>query len=261
MTAPASCLYLGQVVHRRVRPRDHLLRYRVFCLYADLDELPALDRGLRWFSYNRRGVFSFHDRDHGDGTAGGLRGWIEHHLARAGIALDGGPVRVLCYPRLLGFVFNPLSVYFCHHRSGALAAIVYEVHNTFGQRHSYLIPVADDAGAVISQACDKAFYVSPFIATAGTYRFRVVPPGERLAIAITQGDGDGPLLHASFTGSRAALDDHGLRSAFLRYPLMTLKVLAGIHWEALRLWRKGIPIADRPPPPATPVTIVGPAHA
>jgi hypothetical protein len=206
-------------------------------------------------------VFSFHDRDHGSGHDDGLRGWVEHHLARAGIALAGGAIRVLCYPRILGYVFNPLSVYFCHHRSGPLAAILYEVHNTFGQRHSYLIPVADDPGAVITQHCAKEFYVSPFIATGGTYKFHVVPPGERLAIAITQGDDDGPLLHASFTGSRTRLDDRSLRAAFVRYPLMTFKVLAGIHWEALRLWRKGVPLADRPPPPATAVTIVGAAQA
>lgn len=260
MSEPASCLYLGRVVHRRVRPRAHLLHYRVFCLYADLDEFSRLDRELRWFSHNRRGLFSFHDRDHGTGEAGGLRHWIEHHLARAGIALDGGPIRVLCYPRLLGFVFNPLTVYFCHHRSGMLAAILYEVHNTFGQRHSYLIPVGADAGAVITQRCAKEFYVSPFIATGGTYSFRVMPPAERVAIAITQGDDDGPLLHASFTATRARLDDRSLRSAFVHYPLMTLKVVAGIHWEALRLWRKGVPLADRPPPPATAVTIVAAAQ-
>ncbi len=139
--ALASCLYVGEVVHQRVRPSRHRLRYRVFSALLDLDELPQLDRRLRLFGHNRLNIFSFLDRDHGDGTGAPLRPWVEHHLERAGIELAGGAIRLLCYPRLFGYVFNPLSVYFCHRADGALAAMIYEVNNTFGERHSYLIPV------------------------------------------------------------------------------------------------------------------------
>lgn len=257
MSALASCLYLGRVVHRRLRPRVHLLSYRVFCLYADLGELAVLNARLRLFAYNRWGVFSFLERDHGSGSREGLRSWLNHHLARAGIDIGDGAVRVLCYPRLLGYVFNPLTVYYCYYYSGELAAVLYEVNNTFGQRHGYLIPVDRSEGGVILQKCAKEFYVSPFIASTGTYRFRLTQPCERLAVAITYGDGEGPLLHASFRGTRAPLDDRTLGTVFLRYPLMTLKVIGGIHLEALRLWRKGVPIAPRTPAPTAPVTIVG----
>lgn len=254
-----SCLYFGTVVHRRLRPRSHLLKYRVFNLCLDLDELPALTQRLRLFSHNRFNLFSFFDQDHGPGDGRDLRLWVEEQLQQAGITLDGGAIRIVCYPRMFGYVFNPLSVFFCHYRDGRLAAILYEVHNTFGERHSYLIPVADPTALVIHQHCEKQFYVSPFIAVAGAYQFRISPPDARLAIAISQTDDEGPLLHASFTGGRATLDDRRLLAALARYPLMTVKVIAGIHWEALRLWRKGIPLVRRPAPPANPVTIVAPA--
>jgi hypothetical protein len=249
-----SCLYFGRVVHRRLKPRPHALDYRVFSLFADLDELDRLHRRLRLFSRNRFNLFGFSDADHGTAAAG-LRSWVERQLTAAGIG-EAGAIRVLCYPRILGYVFNPLSVFFCHRPHGGLAAILYEVHNTFGQRHGYLIPVADGAAPVIRQSCEKRFYVSPFIAMEGEYSFRIVPPDETVAIAITQSDATGPLLHASFVGRRRDLTDTRLGEAFVRYPLMTAKVIGGIHWEAFRLWRKGIPLVDRPPPPEDAVTIV-----
>ncbi|TVR96738.1 MAG: DUF1365 domain-containing protein [Rhodospirillales bacterium] len=259
MTDLASALYRGVVVHQRVRPRRHRLTYRVFSLLLDLDELPRLGRALRLFAYNRFGLFSFLDRDHGPGHAAPLRPYVENQLRRAGIDLAGGAIRVLCYPRILGYVFNPLSVFFCHHRDGALAALIYEVNNTFGERHSYLIPVVDAAPGPIRQGCTKRFYVSPFNPVEGTYRFRVEPPGDRLALVINQDDAAGPVLHAAFRGERASLSDRALLAAFVRYPLMTVKVIAGIHWEAFRLWRKGLRLVDRPAPPADAVTIVTPA--
>jgi uncharacterized protein len=256
MTGVSSFLYEGRVVHQRVRPRRHRLGYRVFTLLLDLDELPALQARLRLFAYNRMGIVGFADRDHGDATGKPLRTWVEEQLRRAGIDLAGGAIRLLCYPRILGYVFNPLSVYYCHYGDGRLAALLYEVNNTFGERHSYLIPAGDAGGATIHQECDKLFYVSPFIAVDGRYRFRVTPPGPDLSIAITQVDADGPLLHAVFSGQRKPLEDRTLASALLRYPLLTLKVMGGIHWEALRLWIKGVPLIRRPSPPAEPVTIV-----
>ena len=254
----ASCLYLGDVVHQRLRPRRHEFSYRVFSMLLDLDELETLQASSRLFRLDRFGVFSFHARDHGDG-AGALKAWVERQLGENGIAVDGGPIRILCYPRLFGYVFNPLSVYFCYRRDGALTAILYEVHNTFGQRHGYLVPVEGDgegASARRRHACDKDFYVSPFIGMEARYDFHVVPPGDRVSVVIDESDADGRLLRAWFKGRRKPFDDRTLTQVLFRYPLMTLKVFGGIHWEALRLWWKGVPLFDRPPPPAQPVTLV-----
>ena len=255
MPGSESCLYHGDVVHHRFRPRAHHLRYRVFSLLLDLDEIATIDRSLRFFSFNRFNLFSFHERDHGDSN-GDLRGWVDRQLAAAGIDLRGGPVRILCYPRILGYVFNPLSVYYCHRDDGRLMAVLYEVSNTFGERHCYLIPVVDEETDVVRQTCDKAFYVSPFIDMGATYHFKLAVPGQCAVITIDESDGDGPLLSASFTGRKGALRDRDLIAAFLRYPLMTLKVMVGIHWEALKLWRKKTPVFDKPPPPPYPVTVV-----
>ncbi len=249
-----AALYFGTVLHQRLRPVRHELRYRVFSMLLDLDEIPDLARRLRLFSHNRFNLFSFHDRDHGTRRAEPQRPHVEAQLARAGIALEGGPIRLLCFPRVLGYVFNPLSIYFCHHRDGSLRAVLYEVSNTFGQQHGYLIPVAAGDG-IVRQSCDKLFYVSPFMEMACRYEFRLAPPDEQLTVFIRQSDREGPILHASLEGRRAPVSDRTLLGAFLRYPLMTLKVIAGIHWEALRLWRKGLRIVPRPAPPLEAVTI------
>jgi DUF1365 family protein len=231
----ASALYTGWVVHRRLTPRQHRFKYRVFSLLLDLDELPALARDLRLFNWNGPGLFSFHDRDHGDGRP--LRVWLDAVLAEAGVVADG-PRRVLCYPRIFGYVFNPLSVWFCHDRDNALKAIVYEVHNTYGERHSYAFACA--GMAVPRHACDKAFYVSPFLSADCRYRFRVDPPGERVSIAIQEEEYGAPVLSASFCGTREALNDYALFTKLVRYPLMTLKVIVAIHYEAVRLMLKGV---------------------
>ena len=244
-------------MHRRSRPRPHRLRYRVFFLLLDLDEIPSLCARLRFFSHRRFNLFGFHERDHADGSGGPLRGWVEHHLSHAGIDLAGGPIRLLAMPRVLGYGFNPISVYFCHHRDGALAAILHEVHNTFGERHAYLIPVASTQGpGDILQSCAKNFHVSPFLAMGMRYDFRIHAPDERLSLAIRAGDAEGPILTAAFVARRQALSDAALLRAFLSTPLLTLKVIAGIHWEASRLWWKGIRPHGKPPPPDRPVTVV-----
>ncbi|SDD89997.1 DUF1365 domain-containing protein [Rhodospira trueperi] len=262
-TVRSSALYAGAVLHRRLKPKRHRLDYRVFSLLLDLDELPALDRDLRWFGHNRFAPLSFHDRDHGPGDGRPLRAWIESELATGGIDLGGGPIRVLCYPRLWGYVFNPLTVYFCHHKDGRLGAILHQVSNTFGERHCYLIPVdaAEAAGKLVRQTCDKEFYVSPFMPMETTYHFRIRPPDEKVAVAIQQTDTEGTVLHASFTGRRRPLTDRTLRAAVTRHPLMTLKVMAGIHWEALWLWLKGLRIVPRGPAPSHLVTVVRPREA
>ena len=250
----ASGLYLGKVMHRRVRPRVHQLRYRMFSLLLDLDEIDALDRRLRWFSRGRFNLFAFHDRDHGDGSVAPLRSQVEGHMRAAGIASDGGPIRLLTMPRMLGHVFNPVSVYFCHRVDGGVTAILYEVNNTFGQRHSYLLPVAGDDDRMIRQSTPKNFHVSPFMAMAMTYDFRIVPPGAELAITIVGSDADGPVITAALVAERRPLTDATLLAAAVSQPLMTLKVVAGIGWEALLLRLKGIRVQPLPPAPAHTVT-------
>jgi DUF1365 family protein len=237
-----SGVYEGAVYHKRLRPRIHAFRYRVFSLLLDLDELPALDRGLRLFSHNRWNLFSFMDRDHGGGRTDSLRTWVQERLAGVGIAIPNGRVTLLCYPRILGYVFNPLSVYFCHRADGALAAVIYEVSNTFGERHAYVLPNAENGAGAVRQSCHKAFYVSPFNDVSGGYRFRLLPPADRVSIHIDQQDSGGALFRAGFSGRRGGLSDRALLGLALRYPLMTVKVIAAIHWEAFRLLIKGVPL-------------------
>ena len=250
-----SALYAGSVMHRRLRPRAHYLRYRAFWLLLDLDEIDRLPRVLRLFSKNRLNAFSFYDRDHGDGSGGALRPQVEAALVRAGIAADGGRIALLCMPRLCGYGFNPLSIYFCHRRSGSLAAILYEVHNTFGERHSYLIAVNGTGAGAVEQACRKAFYVSPFMDMDLTYRFRVALPDERVSASIGVSDGTGKILVAALAGRRRPLSDAALLRVLFAYPLLTLKVVAAIHWHALRLWLKGLKLRPRPAPPPVSVTV------
>ncbi len=230
-----SALYPGWVMHRRLRPRHHRFKYRVFAMLIDLGELPALDRGLRLFGWNRPGLFSFHDGDHGDGRP--LTVWLDALLRAAGIVADG-PRRVLCYPRILGYVFNPLSVWFCHDAAGALRAVIYEVHNTFGERHAYVFGGED--GRLARHACAKEFYVSPFLSEACRYHFRVHPPDDKVAVTILEDEDGAPVLNASFSGARRTLTDRSLLAMLFAYPLMTIKVVAAIHFEAVRLMLKGI---------------------
>ena len=251
-----SAIYTGSVAHTRLRPVHHRLRYRMLMLLLDLDELPRLSGALRVFSTERFNLFGFRGRDHLAGSATPLRSQIEQQLRRAGIAVDGGAIRLLCMPRVLGGVFNPLSVFFCHAADGALRALLYEVNNTFGQRHSYLIPVADPGAPIQRQSCAKQFYVSPFMDMAMQYHFRLSPPGARVAIAIEAHDAAGPMFSACFAGRRQDLNDANLLRALLRHPLLALQVLGGIHWEALKIWRKGVRPRPRPAPPAEPVSIV-----
>ena len=254
----ASAVYTGSVMHRRVKPRVHSFRYSAYWLLFDIDELPALHRHLRFFSHNRWNIFSFHDADHGTGSNTPLRAQIDRHLQQAGIDLDGGPVRILCMPRILGFVFNPLSVHFCYGRDGVLKALLYEVHNTFRQRHGYLIGVPHRFDGAINQTCPKRFYVSPFMEMAMTYRFEVRPPAEAVSVLIRGDDAAGPVLAATLEGRRRGLTDAALLRLFFAMPLMTAKVVAAIHWQAVRLWLKGLPIVPRPAPPQDPVTAACP---
>jgi len=256
MTEIISSIYEGRVFHQRHRPRKHRLNYRVFSLLIDLDELPGLDRDLKTFGYNRFNVLSFWDKDHGPGDGRPLRPYIGELLAKTGIDIGEGRVGLLCYPRYFGYVFNPLSVYYCHDETERLRAMIYEVSNTFGERHSYLVETEDRGNTVIRQSCAKNFHVSPFIAMEADYHFHVTKPGDKLTLLIDQTDKDGALLKAGFSGRRRALNDASLIGVVVRHPLMTLKVVAGIHWEALKLWSKGVKILTRPEAPAESVTHV-----
>jgi DUF1365 family protein len=259
-SSPASALYLGKVSHQRLRPLRHRLAYRLYSLLLDIDELPVLHRRLRLFSLDRFNLFSLHQRDYGDGDGTSLRRYVDARLSDAGLE-TGGAIRLLTMPRILGYAFNPLSVWFCHRRDGGLEAILYEVNNTFGDRHSYLIRVDGQTG-VIRQACAKRMHVSPFLGLDMSYSFRVEPPSidaPGLSMTVTAHDAEGPVLVALQTATRRPLDDAALARAFFTHPLLTFAVIGAIHWEALRLWIKGARFHRRPEPPAHPLTVVSPA--
>lgn len=252
-----SALYDGVVVHRRFGARTHALRYRMRMVLLDLDEVDALVGRFRLFSRNRFNLVAFHDADHPIGDPGQtLRAQVEARLAEAGIALEGGPIRLLSLPRVLGYAFNPLSVFFCYRPDLALVAILYEVRNTFHQRHTYLIPVDRASHGEVRQACAKVFYVSPFMDMDLTYAFRVVPPGGTVSIAVDAQKAGTRVLAASFAGSRRPLSDGALLRAVLGHPLMAVAVIAAIHWEALKMWLTGFRLRERPPPPEQPISII-----
>lgn len=253
----ASALYPGHVTHARLKPRVHRLNYRIYSLLLDLDELDELDRRLKWFSVDRFNLFSFHRKDRGDRSGCDLKGQVERAMRLAGVEPDGGRIRLLVMPRLLGWSFNPLSTYFCYRRDGALAAILWEVDNTFHERHAYMIPVGEiDPDGEIVQHCDKAFYVSPFMDMDLHYEFRVHPPGETLSIRIDTSDAEGKVMGARHIACKKELTDRALLAAFFAIPLLTLRVIGGIHWEALKIWLKRVRLVSRPAPPENPVSVV-----
>jgi DUF1365 family protein len=244
----AASLYFGEVMHARLKPVGHRFSYRVMSLLIDLDRLEEADRQSALFGVNRAALYSFNEADHGDRDGSPLRAYARRRAAEHGIDLAGGRVLLLCYPRLLGYTFNPLSVYFCYRADGGLALVIYEVRNTFGAIHAYALPVKSgeisDAG--IRQEQDKLFYVSPFVEMAMRYRFRVLPPGDCVKLRILETDSEGPLLAATFNGRRHALNTLALLRSFFALPVVTVKIIAAIHWEALRLWLKGVGLAPRP---------------
>lgn len=248
-----SRLYRGTVTHHRLRPTSHRFRYRVFYLYVDLDELDDLDRRLRLFSRNRFNLFSIFDRDHGPDDGTPVRTWIDERLAEAGIDLTGGSVTLLAYPRVLGYVFNPLAVWYCFGSDGELAAVVYEVRNTFGDKHSYLVRISELG---LRHDIDKQLHVSPFMDMDQTYRFAIQVPGDRLTLGITQTDTEGVIFRAGLSGSRMELTDAALLRLFLTHPLVTAKSMAAIHWQGVRLWLKAVGFRRRPEPPAQAVSMV-----
>jgi hypothetical protein len=249
-TADAAALYFGEVMHARLKPMGHRFSYRVMSLLIDLDRLGEADRQSALFGVNRAALYSFHEADHGMRDGSPLRAYAQRCAAKHDIDLAGGRVWLLCYPRLFGYTFNPLSVYFCYRAGGELVLVIYEVRNTFGDIHAYVLPVKpgeiSDAG--IRQQQDKLFYVSPFVEMAMRYHFRISPPGESIKLRILETDREAPLLAATFHGRRRALTTRALLRAFFALPLVSLKIVAAIHWEALRLWLKGARLVPRPNP-------------
>ncbi len=248
-----SALYVGQVTHRRKSPMRHSLRYRTYSMLIDLDELSALTESNRLLSHNRWNLFSIHDRDHGPRDGSPLRPWIERELTAAGINLEGGSVQLLLYPRILGYTFNPLTMWFCHHADGSLRAVLYEIHNTFGHSHSHLVPVTGEAPHRHSFA--KELHVSPFFDQDGRYEFTLRPPADRFSVSIDYATAAADLLTATMVGKRHPLHDRSMLRVFATHPMLTLKITLGIHWNALRLLLKGAKYRSVPPAPSTPVSV------
>lgn len=244
---PAAALYFGEVMHARLKPIGHRFSYRVMSLLIDLDRLDDADRQTRLFGVNRAALYSFHEKDHGERDGASLRIYAQRRAAACGVDLTGGRVLLLCYPRLLGFTFNPLSAYFCYRADGELALMIYEVRNTFGDIHAYALAVkaGELSEAGLRQQQDKLFYVSPFIDLPMRYHFRISPPAADVKLRILETDSAGPLLAATFHGRRRDLGAAQLLRSFFALPLVTLKIVAAIHWEALRLWIKGARLVPR----------------
>lgn len=246
---PDAAIYYGHVMHCRLRPFRHRFVYRVFSLFADIDALDALAVRTPFFSHNRFNLFSLMDKDHGLEDGSPLRPWIENLLTDAGINVNGGRIFMLCFPRMFGFVFNPLTVFFCFDKQTRLRGIIYDVRNTFGEKHPYIVAIDDvpSPDALITHQRDKNFCVSPFIDMNMVYTFRLRIPGGKLSVMIRTHAPEGELLIATLTGERRPFNARTLMKALFLYPLMSLKIIAAIHFEALRLWRKGAKFVARTP--------------
>ena len=239
MSFCSSCIYSGFVTHRRFKPRRHFFSYKTFSLLIDLNEVENLERKIKFFSYNKFNILSFYDVDHGprDGTP--LVNWVKNTLNDAKINTGSGTIKLLCYPRFFGYVFNPLSVFYCYDDSSQLKAILYEVKNTFNEQHTYVFSASPSSNLILHK-CDKKFYVSPFMEMKTFYNFRLLNPEKILNIFIKQRDVAGTLLTACQVGKKIEITSKNLFFQFLTHPLMSLKVIVAIHFEAFRLWIKGV---------------------
>ena len=233
-----SIIYNGKVIHKRFKPKEHYFKYNVFSLLIDLDELDLIQNKIKIFSYNKFNIISFFDIDHGprDGTS--LKKWILKNLKNIGVIENDVQVKLLCYPRIFGYVFNPLSVFFIYDQYSKLISILYEVKNTFGEQHTYIFKTDDNK--TIKNNCNKKFHVSPFIEMECNYYFRVLQPSETISVVIDQSDKDGKLLYASQDGKAKEFNEKNLIISYISHPLMTFKIIAAIHYEAFKLWLKGI---------------------
>ena len=231
-----SCIYNGIVTHTRFKPVKHFLKYKTFSFFIDLDEIEKLDKDNLIFSYNRFNIFSFYNKDHGERDGKPLKVWILNNLRKFNIDENVNKIKLLCYPRIFGYVFNPLSVFYCYEKD-TLKAIFYEVKNTFNEQHTYIFKVKDNHK--IDQKCKKKFYVSPFMDMDTYYNFRLLDPNDKLSVSIKQTDKEDIVLTAVQTGTRKEFTLKQLIINFFKYPLMTIKIISAIHFEALLLWKKG----------------------
>ena len=250
----APLLFFGRVMHARLRPARNVFSYRVFFVRLPLSRFAGLARPL--LSLDRFNLFSIHTRDHGPRDGSPLEPWIRQLLAREGIRSADGEIWLQCFPRVLGYVFNPVSFWLCLDRAGRLRAVLCAVSNTFGENHNYLLAHADERPIEPGDtlAARKVFHVSPFCAVEGGYRFQFAPDPEATLIRIDHDDPAGKLLLTSISGRGEELNSRSLARAFLAYPAMTFMVIARIHWQALRLWMKGVPFFSKPVPPTSETT-------
>ena len=234
-----SYIYNGRVIHKRFKPKEHTFSYKVFSLFLDLDEINKIDKEIPFFSYNKFNLISFHDKDHGDRNNNSLKEWVITNLKNIDINEKNIKIKILCYPRIFGYVFNPLSVFFIYDVNDKLIAILYEVKNTFGEQHTYIFKVEDDT-KIFQHNCTKKFHVSPFIEMDCNYFFRILKPCERISVIIDQYQSNEKILYASQDGKRKDLNSRELLKSYIKHPLMTFKIISAIHFEAFKLWTKGI---------------------
>jgi DUF1365 family protein len=234
-----SAIYNGKVIHKRFKPKVHYFKYKVFSLLIDLSELEILDKKVNFFSYNKFNLISFYEKDHGDRDGSSLTLWVKKNLEKYNIQAKDIKIKILCYPRIFGFVFNPLSVFYIYNLQDQLISILYEVKNTFGEQHTYLFKVTKDAN-LIQNNCSKKFHVSPFIEMNCNYFFRLLKPGNKISVIIDQYDNEDQILYASQDGTRSDFNTQHLIKSYLKHPIMTFKIILAIHFEAFKLWAKGI---------------------
>jgi uncharacterized protein len=242
MTTPQSGIYFGTVSHRRLQPLRHELKYDVASLLVDVDDLAAHNLPLL-LSHNRFNLFSIYDKDHGEKSNGNsIANFAWEKVEHAGLSQKVSRILMLCYPRILGFAFNPLTTYFALDGDGEVRLMIYEVHNTFGGRHTYVSdPIA--LGQANYHVTEKRFRVSPFNAVEGHYGLRATPPLDKITVGVALSTSAGPILKAHFQGTRKELNNRNLLGYFCKYPFFAAKVVGGIHWEALKLWLKGLNLA------------------
>ena len=231
-----SFIYNGGVTHTRFKPVRHFLKYKTFSLLIDLDEINELDSRISIFSHNKFNVFSFYDKDHGERDGSNLKEWVLTNIRKFNIGGKINKIKILCYPRIFGYVFNPLSIFYCY-ENDKLKAIFYEVKNTFNEQHTYIFKIKNNDE--ITQKCKKRFYVSPFMDMETYYNFKLINPNNKLSVFIKQTDSTGTILTATQTGDKKEFNFKQLIKNFFKYPLMTIKIISSIHYEALLLWKKG----------------------
>ena len=234
-----SYIYTGTVIHKRFKPKIHTFNYKVFSLLIDLSEIDLLHKTLRLFSYNKFNIISFFNKDHGPRDGSSLKNWVLDNLKKNDIESDDVKIKLLCYPRIFGYVFNPLSVFYIYDKNSDLIAILYEVKNTFGEQHSYIFKTKKEQN-LIQHVCKKKFHVSPFIEMNCIYFFRLLKPGNKISVIIDVQDSEGKILFASQDGVKSELNNNNLFKSYLKHPLMTFKIIIAIHFEAFKLWTKGI---------------------